>query len=102
NIPQGSRLLFVGERRAAGFRRRFYAASGYDRTQFEDWISKVDDARGFYAILKEKGVTHLIMNPSGIVSLDPKKGELYSEFLSRYSEALIRTANGNLLVYKII
>jgi len=68
--PSGTKLLFVGETRGYYFRRNYEPVGAYDRHPLKGWIGISPDAVSLKNLLKSKGFTHLIYNPSEMERLN--------------------------------
>jgi hypothetical protein len=61
-LPEGARVLFVGEPRGYGFPRRFTAPSQHDPSPLTELLEEPAVANGAEERLRELGFTHLLVN----------------------------------------
>lgn len=62
NLPKDSKILFIGETRGLYSKLDFFTNGAGDFSYFIEWLKKSKSPESFYAILKENGVTHILLN----------------------------------------
>jgi len=100
NLPPEARILFVGENRTALFMRKFYAGSGFDRPVAKDWSAKSGSPEELAGKLKENGITHLLVVPSGFSQTDPAYSNLM-EFMVNNCQILYQSRRKNAFIFSI-
>jgi len=101
NLPKESRILFVGETRAALFERKFFANSGYNKPVAEDWLSECKTEEDVEEVLRQHGVTHLLVVPSGLIDIHVP-APLLHRFILRQGKLVVQTPRKNAFIYKIL
>jgi hypothetical protein len=70
-LPDGARVLFVGEPRGFGFPRRFAAPSQHDVSPLRAILEAGDHPAAAAAALRRRGFTHLLVNFAELARLAP-------------------------------
>ena len=106
-LPKDGKLLFMGDARAAGFKREYYASSGYDTPVFMDWARNSGNALDFYALVKKSGVTHIVIFTSGfeesISSAEDKEhlSAVLTGFTKNYCSIMVKTDNNKIIILSV-
>jgi predicted exporter len=68
-LPEGARLLLVGETRGASFDRDQLPVGAYDRHPLALWAEDAGSPEALAAVLRGHGVTHLVVDPAELERL---------------------------------
>jgi hypothetical protein len=100
NLPQESKVLFVGEARTYYTRVNYEANSAYDKTIIVEKIRQSKDLEDLLALLKKDGFTHVIYNGREAYRLNekfdyfnwenPREKELFDAFTATRLETIYK------------
>lgn len=62
NLPSTSRILFIGEARGLYCKRQYLVNGAGEYSYFIEPLKKSNNEDEYYRLLKDKGVTHLLLN----------------------------------------
>lgn len=62
NLPDSSRTLVVGDGRSLYFKKPFLVGTAFDKSPLEELVKASSSGEDLYRRLRERGVTHLLVN----------------------------------------
>ncbi len=77
-LPEGSKVLVIGEGRPWGLGAQFHLSSAYELQFIEELVMSAEDPANLAATIKENGFTHLLINWAEIARLTPAPISLMS------------------------
>lgn len=72
----GTRLLLVGETASTYFGRDFVPVSAYNRHPMADWLQGCERPADLAEVLRGRGLTHVVLNPTELQRLQARYGHL--------------------------
>ncbi|MFH1369308.1 MAG: glycosyltransferase family 39 protein [Elusimicrobiota bacterium] len=98
NLPKDSTILFLGECRGFHSERKFITYTLSDYCPLIQWTDKCRNADDLYAVTKEKGVTHILLNMSEGTRLAVYDGlhfeagelRIFAQFWQKYVKEIYR------------
>ena len=117
NLPEDSKVLFLGESRSFYINRMPVVSSVFDVTPIVEWARQSKDGMELYKKLKSEGITHLFINLGEAARLvnykifyfDDRSIGVFNEFWDKYVEEIFyndETTNNNwvnrVCVYRLL
>jgi len=100
NLPENSKVLFIGEARTYYMRVNYEANSAYDKTIIVEMIKRSSDLADLLPRLRDAGFTHVIYNGREAYRLSenfgyfgwdsPEEKKLFDSFTSRHLETVYK------------
>ncbi len=95
NLPLKTRILFSAENKSYYLKRDYITYSAESNLQpLIEFLKKSENAKEFYSILKEKGITHILINYREAIRLQPsyktfywneKERKIFDEFWKKHA-----------------
>ena len=98
NLPSDAGIMFVGETRGVYSQRRFYSHGPSDFVPVVEWTKAVKSGDELQALLKSKGVTHILLNIPELKRLagfdvlywDGSQVKIFNDFWVKYVKLLYK------------
>ncbi len=92
NLPEDSKILFMGECRGYYSKKNYIAQTIADLNPLNEWIKTVENEKELYELLKENNVTHIFLNVPeakrlssyAIMQFDKRGLKIFSSFWDKY------------------
>ncbi len=108
-LPEGSKVLFVGESRGYYCKKGYIASSVFDKTPIVEWANMSDTPEELRKIFYKNQITHILFNKSeakrlgdgfGVFYWTDKGGKIFREFQDKYLKEIF--PHNNVSVYEVL
>ncbi len=98
-LPAGARLLFLNTNLGFFCRREYFADSFFEASQISDWLGDAETAAEVAGRLRERGVTHLLLDARPRTAYPPSLVRLLGD--RAWVRTLFRSSNQRFLVMEL-